>query len=136
MAVHEHNAQAVAKMLHDHPAVDRVYYPGLQHHPGHEIAARQQDGFGAMVSFELRGGRKAIQSLVGGLRCFSLAESLGGVESLISHPATMTHASMDEDARHRAGIRDSLLRLSVGIESAEDLLLDLSSGLDAVRSQR
>jgi cystathionine gamma-synthase len=135
MAVHEHNAQAVARMLHDHPAVDRVYFPGLQHHPGHEIAARQQGGFGAMISFELRGGRTAIQELVGALRCFSLAESLGGVESLISHPATMTHASMDEEARHRAGIRDSLLRLSVGIESAEDLLLDLRSALDAAWSR-
>jgi cystathionine gamma-synthase len=88
-----------------------------------------------MVSFELRGGRNAIQELVGRLRCFSLAESLGGVESLISHPATMTHASMDEDTRRRAGIRDSLLRLSMGIESAEDLLMDLRSALDAVQNQ-
>ncbi len=132
MEVHQRNAHAVSELLHAHPAVSRVYYPGLVHHPGHEVAARQQQGFGAMVSFELKGGRDEMETFVGRLRCFSLAESLGGVESLISHPATMTHASMDEDARRRAGIKDSLLRLSVGIEATEDLLRDLRSGLDGL----
>lgn len=136
MEVHQLNAQAVAELLDAHPAVERVYYPGLSHHRGHELAVRQQDGFGAMVSFELKGGRREIEQFVSRLRCFSLAESLGGVESLISHSATMTHASMDEDARRRAGISDSLLRLSVGIEAAGDLLKDLRSALDDVTAEQ
>ncbi len=132
MEIHQRNAQAVALLLQDHPAVGRVFYPGLPQHPGHEVAVRQQGGFGAMISFELEGGRGDLETFVTGLECFSLAESLGGVESLISHPATMTHASMDEDARRHAGIQDSLLRLSVGIEAPEDLLRDLQQALDAV----
>ena len=108
----------------------RVYCPGLPDHPGHSVAASQQDGFGAMVSFELAGGEEAVRAFVDGLRWFALAESLGGVESLVAHPATMTHASMDAEARRRAGIGDGLLRLSVGIEAAEDLVADLSIGLD------
>jgi cystathionine gamma-synthase len=131
IAIHEENARAVVATLSRHEAVSRVYYPGLSTHAGHALAARQQDGFGAMVSFELHGDRDATVALVDALRCFTLAESLGGVESLIAHPATMTHASMDPAARVAAGISDRLFRLSVGIENAEDLTADLVRGLDA-----
>jgi cystathionine gamma-synthase len=130
--VHEENARVVAAFLTGHEAVERVYYPGLASHPGHELAKRQQIGFGAMISFETNGGRLAVEQVVNNLRHFTLAESLGGVESLIAHPATMTHSSMDAEARERAGISDSLLRLSVGIESAEDLCADLEAALDIV----
>lgn len=129
LRVHEQNAAAVVGTLTSHDAVKRAWYPGLPTHPGHAIARRQQDGFGAMVSFELHGGVPAVERFLDGLECFTLAESLGGVESLVAHPATMTHASMDEAARQRAGISDSLLRLSVGIEAAEDLVEDLLGGL-------
>ncbi|MCI0671005.1 MAG: cystathionine gamma-synthase, partial [Myxococcaceae bacterium] len=128
--VHEENARAVAELLRAHPAVERVFYPGLEEHPGHALAASQQRGFGGMVSFELRGGTEAVRAYLQGLRHFSLAESLGGVESLVAHPATMTHASMTPEARARAGIRDSLLRLSIGIEAAEDLVADVAAGLE------
>jgi cystathionine gamma-synthase len=130
MRVHLENAAAVVERLQSHPAVARVYWPGLPEHPGHTVAAAQQSGFGAMVSFELTGGEAAVRAFVDGLRCFALAESLGGVESLVAHPATMTHASMDSEARRRAGIGDGLLRLSVGIEAAEDLAADITDGLD------
>ena len=130
MAVHEDNAAAVVGAIHDHPAVRRVHYPGLPTHPGHEVARSQQSGFGAMVSFELRGGTPAVEVLLASLRCFSLAESLGGVESLVAHPATMTHASMDAAARAEAGIGEALVRISVGIERAQDLAQDLVRGLD------
>ena len=129
---HQENAAAIVALLSDHPAVRRVHYPGLPGHPGHAIARRQQAGFGAMVSFELAGGRAAAKSLVESLRCFSLAESLGGVESLVAHPATMTHAAMTAEARARAGIGEGLIRLSVGIEAPEDLVADLSAGLNRV----
>ena len=129
---HLANAAAVVEALQRHPAVQRVYYPGLSTHPGHEIARSQQSGFGAMVSFELVGGTSSVQAFVEQLRCFTLAESLGGVESLVAHPATMTHASMESEARAIAGISDSLVRLSVGIESAEDLVADLTAALDEV----
>jgi cystathionine gamma-synthase len=132
MRVHEENAHAVARALDEHPAVLAVHYPGLPTHPGHHIAAGQQAGFGAMVSFALRGGRAVVEQFTAGLSCFTLAESLGGVESLIAHPATMTHASMDPEARHAAGITDGLLRLSVGIEDARDLIGDLTRALDSV----
>ncbi|HEX6694354.1 MAG TPA: cystathionine gamma-synthase [Longimicrobiales bacterium] len=132
MRVHDRNAHAVAEALASHPAVERVYYPGLPSHPGHDIAVAQQTGFGGMVSFEVRGGGDAVRQIAEGLRHFTLAESLGGVESLVAHPATMTHAAMPAEARAAAGIRDSLLRLSVGIESAEDLVADLQHALDAV----
>ncbi len=131
--IHEENAVEVVAALGAHPAVERVWYPGLQSHPGHDIAARQQLGFGAMVSFELRGGERAVRQFLDGLNCFTLAESLGGVESLVAHPATMTHAAMDAEARAFAGIRDTLLRLSVGIESAEDLVADIEAGLARVQ---
>ena len=97
---------------------------------GHDIAARQQDGFGAMVSFDLRGGEQAVRAFVDGLSCFTLAESLGGVESLVAHPATMTHAAMSEEARKVAGIGPGLIRLSVGIEHVDDLSADLTAALD------
>ena len=128
---HLESTAAVVETLQQHPSVRTVWYPGLAGHPGHEIARAQQSGFGAMVSFELEGGVAAIEALVSRLECFTLAESLGGVESLIAHPATMTHASMDADARRTAGISDSLLRLSVGIESPDDLARDLRVALDA-----
>ena len=132
MRVHEENAHAIAAALAEHPAVLAVHYPGLASHPGHRLAAGQQAGFGAMLSFELRGGRDVVEQFTAGLQCFTLAESLGGVESLIAHPATMTHASMDAEARRVAGITEGLLRLSVGIESAEDLVNDLTGALDGV----
>ncbi len=129
---HEENALAVVGMLREHSAVERVYHPSLPDHPGHEIASRQQDGFGAMVSFEVAGGTEDVAVAVSNLTCLSLAESLGGVESLISHPATMSHASMTAEARAAAGISDQLLRLSIGIENADDLVADLRGALDRV----
>lgn len=129
MRVHEENAAAVASQLVAHPAVARVYWPGLATHRGHALATRQQAGYGAMIAFELAGGQAAIAAFLDGLRCFSLAESLGGVESLVAHPATMTHASMAPEARRAAGIVDGLLRLSVGIEDARDLCTDLAAAL-------
>src|ERR1700733_12649411 len=121
MRVHAENTAAVVDFLTQHAGVERVYYPGLPDHPGHEIARRQQSGFGAMLSFELKGGEAAVEAFLTGLECFTLAESLGGVESLISHPASMTHAGMEESARVRAGIGSGLLRVSVGIEDPADL---------------
>ena len=130
MRVHAENTAVVVDFLAAQPAVERVYYPGLADHPGHEIARRQQSGFGAMLSFELVGGEPAVEAFLTGLQCFTLAESLGGVESLISHPATMTHAALEEAARLRAGIGAGLLRVSVGIEEASDLVADLAAGLE------
>lgn len=132
LAQHESNARAIADVLQAHPAVSAVHYPGLESHPGHAIAAAQQDGFGAMLSFELAGGLEAARAFTQSLQCFTLAESLGGVESLVAHPATMTHASMDVAAREAAGISDGLLRLSVGIEYGEDLCRDVRGALDAL----
>ncbi|MFQ6024065.1 MAG: cystathionine gamma-synthase [Acidiferrobacterales bacterium] len=129
---HQENAKALVDALAVHPAVEKLYYPGLKAHPGHVVAKKQQLGFGAMMSFDIAGGPDAVKIFLEALRCFSLAESLGGVESLVAHPATMTHASMDPDARHRAGIGDNLVRLSVGIEAAEDLVYDVVSALDNV----
>ena len=129
MRVHEANAAAIAARLDAHPAVRAVHWPGLPCHPGHALAARQQHGFGAMLSIELHGGVDAVRAFLDGLRWFTLAESLGGVESLVAHPATMTHAAMSADARRVAGIGDGLLRLSVGIEDADDLLADLDAAL-------
>jgi cystathionine gamma-synthase len=129
MRVHAENTVAVVAALAAHPAVAKVYYPGLPSHPGHELAQRQQSGFGAMLSFELAGGEPAVRAFLTDLECFTLAESLGGVESLVAHPASMTHAGMDEPARLRAGIGAGLLRVSVGIEDAADLVADLNAGL-------
>ncbi len=134
MAQQQANAMAVADFLDRHPAVARVHYPGLASHPGHAVAARQQDGFGAMLSFELAGGVAAVRRFIAAVRFFTLAESLGGVESLVAHPATMTHADMGEEARAAAGIGDSLLRLSVGLEAEQDLIAGLEQGLAACRS--
>jgi cystathionine gamma-synthase len=132
LAQHLWNAEAIVHALCRHEAVRRVYYPGLASHPGHATAAAQQTGFGAMVSFEVAGGVAGVECLTSALEYFTLAESLGGVESLIAHPATMTHASMTPEARATAGISESLVRLSVGIESAEDLVHDLTRALDRV----
>jgi cystathionine gamma-synthase len=135
MRVHAENAAAVVELLSCHEAVKQVFYPGLVDHPGHEVARRQQSGFGAMLSFELAEGERAVAAFLEGLECFTLAESLGGVESLIAHPVSMTHAGMDESARDRAGIVPGLLRVSVGIEDAADLVADLRLGLErAVRA--
>ena len=134
LRVHQENASAIATLLDEHPVVSKVYFPGLASHPGHAVAARQQKGFGAMLSVELHGGEAAVRAFVDGLEYFTLAESLGGVESLVAHPATMTHAAMTAEARAKAGISDGLLRLSVGIESTEDLVADLSRAL--LRAER
>jgi cystathionine gamma-synthase len=129
---HGRNAQAIAEFLAQQPQVKRVYFPGLPHHPGHEIARRQQSGFGAIVTLEVAGGLDGARRFSEALELFSLAESLGGVESLVAHPATMTHAAMAPEARAAAGLVDGLLRLSVGIESTDDLLRDLRNGVKAV----
>ena len=126
------NAMAIAHFLSRHPLVAAVYYPGLETHPGHAIAASQQDGFGAMLSFELKGGTDAVCRFVEAVEIFTLAESLGGVESLVAHPTTMTHASMGAEARRAAGIGDSLLRLSIGLEAEGDLIAGLEQGFAAV----
>ncbi|MEN0062502.1 MAG: cystathionine gamma-synthase [Myxococcota bacterium] len=131
MAKHETNARLVAEALQEHAAIARVNWPGLTAHPGHGVAAAQQSGFGGMLSFELKGGRAAVERFVPQLRCFSLAESLGGVESLVAHPATMTHVSMSAEARAAAGIGEGLLRLSVGVEHPDDLVGELIRALDA-----
>lgn len=129
LRAHEENAARVASLLDAHPGVAQVYWPGLASHPGHALAARQQQGFGAMLSFELAGGLDAVEAFLDGLLYFSLAESLGGVESLVAHPASMTHASMAPEARRKAGIGDALLRVSVGIEDGDDLCADVEAGL-------
>jgi cystathionine gamma-synthase len=126
---HQENAAQVALFLKNHPAIDAVYYPGFEDHPGHDIAKKQQAGFGAMLSFDIKGGVEAVKKLFANLELFTLAQSLGGVESLINHPPTMTHAGMEEAARLEAGITDSLVRISVGIEDIEDNLADLANGL-------
>ncbi|SHF63858.1 cystathionine gamma-lyase [Fodinibius roseus] len=120
------NAKRVAAFLDEHPQVDQTIYPGLQHHPQHDIAERQMDDFGAMVSFSLKGdSQEQAQAFMSRTSIFTLAESLGGVESLISHPASMTHASIPKEVRKKAGLKDSLIRLSIGIEDADDLVEDL-----------
>lgn len=139
LRVHQENTAAIVALLAAHPAVRQVFYPGLADHPGHAVAARQQRGFGAMLSFELVTGegadpQAAVRAFVEGLQYFTLAESLGGVESLVAHPATMTHAAMTAEARGAAGISEGLLRLSVGIESEQDLLADLHAGLQRAQS--
>jgi cystathionine gamma-synthase len=131
MAQAQRNAEAVVDLLLGHPAVTAVHYPGLEGHPQHELATRQQDGFGAIVTFDV-GTEAAVKAIVEGLECFCLAESLGGVESLVSHPATMTHASMPEDIRAAAGITAGMMRLSLGVEEPADLVADLRAGLDRV----
>jgi cystathionine gamma-lyase len=126
---HCENATGLAAWLAKHPAVAKVYYPGLPDHPGHAIAAKQMRGFGGMISMKLRGGIPAANQFMSRTRLFSLAESLGGVESLLCHPATMTHASIPKDVREARGVDDGLLRLSVGIEDIADLKSDLEHAL-------
>jgi len=130
LRVHQENTAQIAEILGQHGAVSRLHYPGCVGHPGHAVARKQQDGFGALISFELAGGEAAVRRFVDGLECFCLAESLGGVESLVAHPSTMTHAAMDDEAKQIAGITPGLLRLSVGIEHADDLIADLIAALD------
>ena len=129
MERHSRNAEDLALFLQKHPSVERVYYPGLPEHPGHDIARRQMSGFGGMISAELKGGYEAVQAAVGKLKVFVLAESLGGVESLVCYPPKMTHASFSSDERAKRGIKDNLLRLSVGIEHVDDLKADIQAAL-------
>jgi len=133
---HAENAGRIAVALAAHPRVRRVYYPGLADHPGHDVARRQMTGFGGMLSFELDGSVEEVTALVSGRRFFALGESLGGVKSLICHPARMTHASIPADRRAALGLSDSLVRLSPGIEHADDLIEDLLNGLDVARPRR
>ena len=128
---HEESASLLANVLDEHPGVGNVYYPGLPAHEGHEIASRQQSGFGGMVSFEIDGGEAAVRAFVENLQLFSLAESLGGVESLVCHPPSMTHAPVSAEALAEAGIGQNLIRLSVGLEGAEDLVADVLRALEA-----
>ncbi|KZN48225.1 cystathionine gamma-synthase [Pseudoalteromonas luteoviolacea] len=130
---HEQNALEIAKYLEASPFVKQVYYPGLVSHPQHELAKKQQHGFGGMVSFDIKGGLEDSAAFLTSLKQFSLAESLGGVESLICHPATMTHAGMDPEARLEAGVGDTLIRISVGIEEVEDLLADIEQAFQRIK---
>ncbi len=129
MRQHEANAIVIADFLKGHPSVKRVFYPGLKSHPGHDIAKRQMTGFGGMVTFEIRGDIADVKNFLRKIKIFAMAESLGGVASLAEHPATMSHASMPEEYRQKAGITDELIRLSVGLENVEDLIDDLSQAL-------
>jgi cystathionine beta-lyase/cystathionine gamma-synthase len=134
MREHAKNAQAVAEFLESHAEVEHVYYPGLPSHPQHELAKRQMSGFGGMVSFTLKGPEQRALDFAHRMKYFSLAESLGGVESLICHPARMTHGSIPKEEREKRGVTDGLLRLSVGIEDIEDLIEDLRGALESVNS--
>ncbi len=131
MQAHQRGAAAIALMLSGHPKVERVYYPGLPDHPQHDLAKRQQDGFGAMLSFDVKGSRADTERILNSTKLFLLAESLGGVESLISYPEKMSHASMTLEARREAGISERTIRVSVGIESPDDLVGDLQQALEA-----
>jgi cystathionine gamma-lyase len=129
MREHEHNARQVASFLQGHPRVQRVFYPGLAEHPQHALAKRQMSGFGGMISFEVEGGLEAAQRVVERTQLFTLAESLGGVESLIELPALMTHASIPAETRQAHGVSDGLIRISVGLEEVADLISDLDQAL-------
>ena len=130
MQKHCANAHAVAEFLYNHPAVDKVYYPGLVDHPGHDIARRQMSDFGGMLSFEVKGGRAAGVKLVNSLHLVTVAVSLGDAETLIEHPASMTHSTYTEEELAASGIAAGLIRLSVGLENAEDIIADLKQALD------
>ncbi len=135
MRQHDENGRIVAQFLAEHPAIQKVYYPGLKSHPQHELASRQMSGFGGMISFEtgsLENAKRVLESV----RMCTLGESLGGVETLISHPATMTHASVPETERNRLGITDGLVRVSVGIEDVEDIIADLDQALSKIEADR
>jgi cystathionine gamma-lyase/cystathionine beta-lyase len=130
MKAHCENGKAVAHFLRQHPKVDKVYWPGFENHPNHDIAKKQMRDFGGMISFTIKGADlEETFRVASSFKVFSLAESLGGVESLINHPATMTHASIPKEDRDNAGVVDQLLRLSVGVEDVEDLLADLENAL-------
>lgn len=133
MRQHEETASLLARVLDEQQGVRQVYYPGLETHSGHDIARRQQSGFGGMISFEINGGEEAVRAFIEHLQYFSLAESLGGVESLVCHPPSMTHAPVSEEALGEAGISQSLVRLSVGLEAVEDLVDDVLKALDAAK---
>lgn len=134
LRAHTENANAILAYLQTKPQVTKLYHPSLKDHPGHEIACRQQQGFGAMLSFDVSYDESQLKQFLGALNLFCLAESLGGVESLIAHPASMTHAGMDPEARHVAGISDQLLRLSIGIEHIDDLIADLENAFASVQN--
>lgn len=130
MRQHCKNGQAIVEFLQSHPKIDKINYPGLPSHPNHEVAKRQMNDFGGMMSFSLKGNKlKDAQEILKKVKVFALAESLGGVESLIGHPASMTHASIPKEEREKSGVTDSLIRLSVGVEDAEDLIRDLEQAL-------
>jgi cystathionine beta-lyase/cystathionine gamma-synthase len=134
MREHERNAQAISEFLQDHPQVQEVYYPGLTSHPQHDLAKRQMSGFGGMVSIVVRGGLPAARAFVNGTKLFQLAESLGGVKSLVCHPSTMTHKPIPLDVQEHCGITQGLIRLSVGIEGAGDLIADLDQALHLAKA--
>ena len=132
MEAHQKNAMTIAQYLEKHPAVEKVMYPGLPSHPQHALAKAQMNGFGGMVSFVLKGGEESARQFLGSTKLFSLAESLGGVESLVCHPVSMTHGSIPKAERDARGVVDALVRLSVGIEDIDDLVKDLEAGLAKV----
>ncbi len=132
MQTHQKNALALAQFLEKHPKITRVNYPGLPSHPQHELAKKQTSGFGGMISFEIKGGENAVRKLFANLKLYLLAESLGGVETLIEHPKTMTHVSMTKEEQEAAGITESLIRLSVGIENVDDLIEDMEQALNSI----
>ena len=132
MKAHEKNAMEIASYLEKHPKVEKVVYPGLKSHPQHDLAKRQMKGFGGMITFFVKGGIKESRSFLENVKLFALAESLGGVESLVDHPAIMTHASIPKEVRESLGIFDNLIRLSVGIEDVEDLKNDLEHALNQI----
>ncbi|HOD42407.1 MAG TPA: PLP-dependent transferase, partial [Candidatus Wallbacteria bacterium] len=127
------NAMEVATYLKNHPAVESVAYPGLESHPQHELAKKQMSGFGSMITFEVKGGIKAGKTVMNGVKLAALAVSLGGIESLIQHPASMTHAGVSKKDREEAGITDGLIRYSVGCEDAQDIIADLAGALDKIK---
>lgn len=132
MQAHDQNGRGLARFLEDHPSVERVIYPGLESHPEHKLAKSQMHGYGGMITFFMKGGLKAAKTVLENVRVFALAESLGGVESLIEHPGIMTHASVPEDQRKKLGIDDSLIRISAGIERLDDLIWDLDSAFKKI----
>jgi cystathionine gamma-lyase len=132
MEAHQKNAMAIARYLESHAVVEKVMYPGLESHPQHALAKAQMRGFGGMVSFVLKGGLESARQFLGSTKLFALAESLGGVESLVCHPVSMTHGSIPKEERDARGVVDALVRLSVGIEDQDDLLADLEKGLAKV----
>ena len=135
MAAHNANGLRIAEWLDQHAAVEQVYYPGLPSHPQHELARRQMRGFTGMISIEM-GSKERAAKFVNNVRIFSLAESLGGVESLIGHPAMMTHASIPRERRYAMGLTDGLVRLSCGVEDVEDLIADLLLGVHRQKSAK